>query len=294
MPTLHIHAGVHKTGTTSLQKTLFDNRAHLKAHGVLYPETGLSQLPSNWGHHDLAYAMRHAQQGQSMWAALRAEADAAGLPDVVVSSEELSLLPFPSLPGLNSYKIIKQCFDGYDIRLICYLRPQAEMVASLYNHNVKAAGETEDIMDFLIRCAKRLDYAYYLNVAATVLGPEAIVVRKYQKTHMKGDTVEDFAAQIELAESVLPSAPQTLNSGLTEAGLHEMLAANRKYANNPMFLKAKRLEIIHLNKANTFESASLLSKDAQRTITALHTIANRQIAIRYLGFDGDLFDPLDF
>lgn len=293
MPTLHIHTGLHKTGTTSLQKTLFDNRAHLKSHGMLYPETGLSQLPSNWGHHDLAYALRHPHTGQRMWAALRAEADAAGLPDVVVSSEELSLLPFQTLPGLDSYKIIKRCFEGYDIRLICYLRPQAEMAASLYNHNVKAAGETKDIMDFLIRCAKRLDYAYYLNVAAVVLGPEAIVIRKYQKAHMTGDTIEDFAAQIGLEESVLTSAPQTLNLGLTETGLRKMLAANRKYEDNPVLLKAKRLEIIHRNKANTFESASLLSQEAQRTITALHTIPNRQIAKRYLGLDGDLFEPLD-
>ena len=293
MPTLHMHTGLHKTGTTSLQKTLFDHQNQLRQHGILYPKTGMSQHPNNWGHHELAYALRNRQTGQKMWTALRAEADAEGLSDVVISSEELSLLPFQGLPGLEPYKLITRCFKGYDIRLICYLRPQAEMAASLYNHNVKAAGEKDDIVDFLVRCAKRLDYAYYLNVAATVLGPEAIIVRRYQKAFMKGDTIEDFAAQIGLDATVLPPSGKDLNLGLTEKGLREMLAANRRFADSPVKRKAKQLEIIHYNRASHFESANLLSAQERRVITALHTMPNRLIAKRYLNLDGELFSPSD-
>lgn len=293
MPTLYMHTGLHKTGTTSLQKTLFDHQDALRKHGILYPKAGMSKLPNNWGHHDLAYALRNRQTAQQLWSELRAEADAEGLPNVVISSEELSLLPFLSFPGLEPYKLIAKCFEGYDIRLICYLRPQAEMAASLYNHNVKAAGEQDDIVDFLVRCAKRLDYAHYLNVAATVLGADAMIVRRYQKAHMKGDTIEDFAAQIGLDPSVLPPTSKNLNLGLTEEGLTKMLAANRRYADSPLKLKAKRLEIIHHNRADNYESANLLSPQEQRVITALHTLPNRQIARRYLKLDGDLFTSPD-
>lgn len=293
MPTLYIHSGRHKTGTTSLQKTLFDHSRTLARHGYLYPRTGLSQIRNNWGHHDLAYALRQRSTGTKLWTELRTEADTADLPNVVVSSEELSLLPFSHFPGTAPYRMITEVFEGYDIRLICYLRPQADMAASLYNHNVKAAGETADIMQFLVRVAKRLDYAYYLNVAATALGPEAIVVRRYLKQYMQGDTISDFAAQIGLDAGVLPTPPKGLNMGLTDAGLEAMLAANRRLANHPELLKVERLRIIHHNRAESFQGANPLSPDARRTITALHAQSNRLIARRYLGLDEDLFGPLD-
>lgn len=291
MPTLHIHSGLHKTGTTSLQKTLFDNTALLAHHGYLYPETGLSPLPNNWGHHELAYALRRPVAGREIWSALRREADASKLPNVILSSEELSLLPFHSFPGVLPYKLIAEVFEGYDIRVICYLRPQAEMAASLYNHNVKAAGETGDIMSFLARTSRRLDYAYYTNIAGVVLGHEAIVVRRYQERHMvMGDTVSDFAAQVGLDPSLLPRERAGLNFGLTDAGLQAMLEINRRYADQPEKLHAKRLKIIENNRADQFGSANSLSMEARRTITALHAQGNRLVARRYLGLDGDLFE----
>lgn len=293
MPTLYIHSGLHKTGTTSLQKALFDHRDLLARHGYLYPRTGLSEKSNNWGHHELAYAMRGPHRAREMWARLRAEADAAGLPNVVVSSEELSLMPFLSLPGLRPYRIIAELFEGYDIRLICYLRPQAEMAASLYNHNVKAAGETANIMQFLVRVSKRLDYLNYLNVAASVLGTEAIVVRRYQREAMQGDTIQDFAAQIGLDGSVLPASGGTLNEGLTDAGLQAMLKANRDYADKPDKLQRERLGIIRQNRAERFQGANPLSPEARQVITALYAHNNRVIARRFLGLEEELFGPLD-
>ena len=149
MPTLYIHTGLHKTGTTSLQKAFFDNRAALARQNVLYPDAGLSQKPFNWGHHELAYAMRRRAGAQALWQSLRDEADASGLDKILVSSEELSLLPFPHFPGAEPYKLIAKIFEGYEIRHITYLRPQAELICSLYNHNVKAVGERRDILEFI-------------------------------------------------------------------------------------------------------------------------------------------------
>ena len=102
MPTLFIHTGLHKTGTTSLQKAFFDNRRVLARQGLLYPDTGLSPNPGNWGHHELALALRQQESGEALWQALRAEADASGLDRVLVSSETLSHLPYPRLPNADA------------------------------------------------------------------------------------------------------------------------------------------------------------------------------------------------
>lgn len=293
MPRLILHTGTHKTGTTSLQKAFHDNRKHLSRHSVLYPETGLSQKPQNWGHHELAYAMRNENSARLLWSALRKEADEAGLETVFVSSEELSLLPFALLPGVAPYRIMADCFDGYDVRILCYVRPQVDMVASLYNHHIKSVGETEDILPFLARIAPRLEYANYLNVAAVALGGEdAIWLRRYGKHWMKGDIVSDVAAVLDMPLwRGFGWRGHKMNPGLTAAGLAKMLDANRHHADDPDALAQERKRILATHRAAPYETHQPLSNEARATITALFRYKNTQIGRRYLHLDGDLFDP---
>lgn len=51
---IYIHIGPHKTGTTTLQFSLFLNKDKLKKNGILYPDSGIisAKLP---GHHNLAW-----------------------------------------------------------------------------------------------------------------------------------------------------------------------------------------------------------------------------------------------
>ena len=104
-----------------------------------------------------------------------------------------------------------------------------------------------------------------------------------------GDTISDFAEQIGLDPSLLPSRRVSLNSGLTEAGLLAMLQANRLYARQPEKLHARRLEIIEFHGADQFTSANLLGIEARQTITALHVQGNLMVARRYLGLNENLF-----
>lgn len=293
MARLILHTGTHKTGTTSLQKAFHDNRKHLARHGVLYPETGLSQKPGNWGHHDLAYAMRSDTQARALWSQLRAEADDAGLETVFVSSEELSLLPFPSLPGVAPYRIMADCFDGYDLRLLCYVRPQPDMVASLYNHHIKSVGETEDILTFLARVAPRLEYANYLNVAAVGLGDDtAIWLRRYGKQWMQGDIISDVAAVLGMPLwRGFGWRAHSMNPGLTAAGLDQMRAANQRHCDDAAALARARKRILASHKAPPFDTHHALSQEARATLTALFAFKNMQIGRRFLRLDGDLFDP---
>ena len=293
MPTLYIHTGLHKTGTTSLQKAFFDNRAALARQNVLYPDAGLSQKPFNWGHHELAYAMRRRAGAQALWQSLRDEADASGLDKILVSSEELSLLPFPHFPGAEPYKLIAKIFEGYEIRHITYLRPQAELICSLYNHNVKAVGERRDILEFIADVTPRLEYQHYLNVAALGLGVQSIIVRRYTPQHLiDSDIISDIAdlTGIDLDNGFdRPKAP--LNPGLSSKGLEAMLLTNRRYAEQPLRLQAERKRIIAQHPASAFHRPSLLTDEARSLIEALYLQKNRMVARRYLGSDEELFTP---
>ena len=291
MPTLFLHTGQHKTGTTSLQKALADNRAHLERHGFLYPDTGRLAVCGSWGHHDLAYALRDRARGLDLWRALRKEADAAGLDNVIVSSEELSLLPYAGHQPLEAYRVIASCFEGWRIRLITYLRPQADKLASLYNHHVKAIGETRPIIEFLASVSPRLDYNNYLNVAAQGLGHDAIVVRRYTRIHLNGDIVTDLAEVVGL-----PLGPafhrreRLLNPGLTTTGLEAMLDANRRLADDHTRLARERDRIIRNHAADPFSGANPLGEVERRVIEAIYRQRNKNIARHFLKLEVELFE----
>ncbi len=52
---LILHAGTHKTGTTSIQKALSCNRGWLRAHGLFYPV--LPPFEGNRPHHNFSHAL---------------------------------------------------------------------------------------------------------------------------------------------------------------------------------------------------------------------------------------------
>lgn len=292
MPKLILHTGLHKTGTTSVQKMLHQNVGALAQQGFLYPKTGLADGVKNWGHHPLAYALRNLKTGRELWQALRAEVEDAQLPNVIVSSEELSLLPFHTFPALQPYRLIAELFKGYQIIVLCYLRPQEDMAASLYNHHVKSVGESRDILAFLTDVAPRLEYMQYLHVASAALGDAALDVRRYGPQWLKGDILDDLAHQIGLKLTVDIQRPKMeLNPGLTDTGLAAMRKANLRFIDNPVKLKIERRRILAMNKARPFESANSLTPDLQAAIKALYNYKNVQIGRRFLRLDGNLFDP---
>ncbi|WP_340109893.1 glycosyltransferase family 2 protein [Pikeienuella sp. HZG-20] len=92
---LVLHVGLHKTGTTHIQRALERDRERLRGEGVLFPETGfLARVRDNPrgdatpGHVGLYAALRRGDL--SPFAALRAECAASGCGRVIVSSENLS------------------------------------------------------------------------------------------------------------------------------------------------------------------------------------------------------------
>lgn len=95
-PALTLHVGLHKTGTTFVQRQLLANRDRLAQAGVLVPLAGLDDRSAAEqartggfaGHLGLA---RHVRDGTApVWADLRAEIAASGASRVVMSCENLT------------------------------------------------------------------------------------------------------------------------------------------------------------------------------------------------------------
>ena len=132
-----VHIGIHKTGSTAIQRTLGLNRANLERTGILFPEVpGKEGLPR--GHHGLAAALNPDSKGEQsnfdlpyLTRTLRAtEAEF-----VVLSSENLSR------PGISAERIaeltaaIARC--AFEVTVVAFVRPQAGLLNSTYLQRVQ-------------------------------------------------------------------------------------------------------------------------------------------------------------
>lgn len=272
----YLHTGVHKTGTTALQKFLHDNAAALDRLGIHRLQTGLlADNAHSWGNHDLAWTLRD-QDSKALWPAAAAEADPYQA--VLASSEE-----FSSIKQVRRYKIVHKAMKGFTTRPIFYLRRQDQLLESTYNYHVKTLGETGSIMEFAERILKRLEFDQMLEWPAGVFGEDAIIVRIYDSSHLNGDIFDDFLAALGLTDTdglVKPGSP--MNPGLTRDGLDKMLEANRRYRDAPEKLQSQRKRILESCAAPSWTEHEILTEAERRAVLQKFRPGNRLVARRFL------------
>ncbi|HTQ71531.1 MAG TPA: hypothetical protein VMH92_08570 [Acidocella sp.] len=141
-PSLFIHAGLHKTGTTALQESLARHRETLAGRGILYPLAGCpGEAP---GQHNLAWQVTRDRRFHSAYGTVDdvAEEIAAHGGDAVISSEDFeSVLDRPDLlDRLARHPRLK----GYQVVLVIYLREQSSYFKSLF-FQLTRDGLTEEV-----------------------------------------------------------------------------------------------------------------------------------------------------
>jgi hypothetical protein len=124
-----LHIGVHKTGSTAIQRTLHRNSASLIKHGFFYGSVD----PEHYHHHSLAIGLRKGAENRE-WAitALGSQIDqaaAAHCNTCIISSE--MFLGHPDIP------LIRETLSGHEVQVIAYLRRPDEIVASAHNELVR-------------------------------------------------------------------------------------------------------------------------------------------------------------
>lgn len=144
MPTAYLHAGQFKTGTSAIQASLLARRAHFAAHGLLVPQAG--QSPETGAHHALAQALAGLPLGPKQATIpqrLQAEIEAAGRPDVLISSEFLSLILRPR----GALEQVSGWFAaiGYDVAIVLFMRNIPDFVNSAYAQSTRLLAQHRGI-----------------------------------------------------------------------------------------------------------------------------------------------------
>lgn len=220
-----------KTGTSSIQFFLRDNRQRLRELGVLFPTTPGNARHARLGlflkpEEELRTSPEWPRQKQSDMASFRrafrrrlfAEIEDSGLSRVLLTDEILFGSSEPTLRRLRRFtdRVAKT------VRVVAYLRRQDDHMVSRYQQGVKVGWvlrlrewAKEDFSDLY-------DYHARLCRHEELLAPTELVVRRYERdSFVGGSLLQDFldAAGIDLTADDLepgPSRNQSLDAQSVE------------------------------------------------------------------------------
>lgn len=199
-----IHIGTHKTGTSSIQRTLNVHSAGLAKRGFLYPRAG--NVPGLFGHHNIAWEIaghpffqKRAGTVDELIAEIRDSTF-----DIVLSSEDF-ILALPREAAFRSFiERLKQC--SLRITILVYFRNPPDYFRSAYFEILKSAcpfGFAQFISAMIehktlrwgIHSAGGIDFTRYLQQLATDTDLK-IIARSYDQ--VRDCVVSDFLSVLGL------------------------------------------------------------------------------------------------
>lgn len=161
MKKLYIHIGTGKTGTTSIQSTLYNSREYLRACGVKYADSGRNGI----NHHALCFNSFAYRTGRlskehlkSNFDKLRQELKVTNCERIVVSSED-----YPGLDSAEVSELINYFSDLAEVHVIVYLRRQDLFLESWYAQIIKA-GEIQSEISVLQKELERENFLDYYSL----------------------------------------------------------------------------------------------------------------------------------
>lgn len=295
-PTIYLHIGTNKTGTTALQDFFAAHRDTLAKHGLLYPRAAVHAN----AHHPIAWQCGF-HQGPPPPSELDAEALASQIKDEIAQHPGAAVLlssEFLCLPG--NIRALKQLLKPAKFRVVVYLRRHDHWLQSVYVQAVKTVMSP--------RWGRGIDaYFKYIQGDASPLGkyraivdgwagfvePENVIVRPFEREQLEGGLHRDLLRAIGLPEAAaaLPDLPRS-NESLSFEGVALIDIVTHTRLPEPAKLWVR--DSVQRADPGHQKTAPLLSPASRLARINAHAADYEHIARTYLGReDGRLFlEPL--
>ncbi len=219
-----IHAGIHRTGTTSLQTCLSGNRGALAAQGVDYAGDTVH-------HQHLVTALKRRHAGTAELFELLETAPRG--PRALLSGEDFS--------SMKDLGWLKELAGRHPVRAIFYLRRQDHWMMSWYNQHLKWPFDPEKSRmapeEFLARIGDFhwLDFEALVGRWEAVLGRDRVDVRIVEPGQVE-DVIGDFLSWLGVDEGPIARPETRINDSLPvhllgivrHLGLYEMGPGKRQ------------------------------------------------------------------
>ncbi len=304
-----VHIGTEKTGTTSIQQFLFQNKRRLKSAGFHFIQSAGDRnnraIPSycvNDNRFDDFFrnnGIITLDQRKAFKAKFREEFEneLASLSDsihtVVISSEHFHSR-IRTLEEMDRvHKFLTSYFDEF--KIVCYLRDQATTCASYYSTHLKSGGEST-FQEFLERCKPGNYYFNYSELLSNwdrCFGREAMCVRLFGREHfVSGDLLEDFTHILDPnLVGKLDKKIQIENESLTPGGQALVRAVNMAFPLRTATAEGAKLR--EKCKKMVFEKLKGRGRDLDagtlREIYDSFLVANERVRERYFPDRRELF-----
>ncbi|QFT53790.1 hypothetical protein [Microbulbifer sp. THAF38] len=288
MKTIYLHIGHEKTGTTSIQNFLAENRSALDSEGFIYPEIGFQ----NEVHSSLVNSIHSLDNGRELEFAPPGYGDPdkewgeliklknCDVENVILSSEH-----FISRLRVNGINFVKSFFEKnfqeYKIKIVVFLRRQDDCFTSRLSTLAKAgASQPYDFwLKEVLNKGVYYDYSKLLRPWVDAFGKDSIVLSPYRRDV---NVVQEFCNLIGFSCDDIPS-PERKNSSWDPLTTEIAFIINNLCKDMKPFEKRKRLN--HVNKIilgkninNGILSRKLISSDLARNILSVYEDSNLYIS----------------
>lgn len=303
---LMVHAGIPKTGTTSLQRFLYENRVQLERYGWCYPDLR-KELPNIHSWPDviiknvifykeaekkedgICYIRRgdlltNTKEWDEIWKQLLIHLEDN---NVIISDESLWY-------DIDTFLLeAKKKYNN--IKLVVYLRKQDRSAESMWNQRIKGRRHCiETLWEFIDTDAagKEIDsmegfhYLKRLNRIGEIIGDSNVIVRVFEKQQFKEGhgLEEDFLSIL----GIQPSLKEWKSIDIQNMGLSGNFVELKRIFNSTQPREYINFEILNLE--NEFVKLSgafgkeetLFSDENRKEFLKQFEFENREIAIKYL------------
>ena len=309
MPTLYLHIGMPKTGTSYIQKFLKENRNVLGTKGYVFPI--FPEVPNVLPQRNARFLI-HTYRDEN------GKVDKAKMKEVwnsnfdyisqLFTKYDNMIMSEESIWGLKDkndrfWKKFKKEVDsrGIDCKVVAYLRRQDLFEQSHWAQKVQEY-ETCTFNEYINGVSRdRLDYYTRLNDIAKFMGKDNIIVRVYEKQQWGGtqnNLISDFfnTVGLELTDDFVTPEKSVVNISLSGKYLAFKHYMNRYPERQAIQHKKDCLykalgELAYRNASNTNYSKNVFLSQ-EETVAYLDKFkeANELVAKEYLGReDGVLF-----
>ncbi|KIN65321.1 hypothetical protein Z945_362 [Sulfitobacter noctilucae] len=251
-----LHTGFHKTGTSTLQATLRENRVALKHHVALRLRWHLKDVVAaargySMDHDPLTLIKVQTRFGQMV-------NELPGMPrrTLIISAEEL-LGHLPGRDDLANYgaapvllyaywEILKSRYPQAEILIYLTTRAPEAWLASAYAEHVKSSNMTLDFDSFRARFAGAADLeATVADIASRV----PVKVHSIRLENCRDLPLGPLDPLLDLAEVPLALRPELVpakyvNRRPSDTVLQALLAANQTYASDAQARNAAKAAIL--------------------------------------------------
>jgi len=302
--TVYLHVGLEKTGTTSIQESLDQNRDVLEALGYYYPKLFSVGLNTRLAAMFLTDAMTRtnmklvidknggtqAKHVKKMTQDLAKEVASTDAKTLILSSEFLAA-------GTDLERLKAWCDDlAQKTQIMVYIREQCSLFVSHQSTHLKGAGQPTDLK----KVKKRQDLSVSYNVHGLLSRlerafPGQVLVRIFDRNKLiGGDAVSDFYQAIQVKTDTLKPETRQSNQSLSLVGsaflkkMNDIIPLAKDGDLNPA--RAQIIEDIGIQDSEADFGKRRLSQDEADILNELFAEGNEAIRKKYFP-DQDLLFP---